>query len=115
MDTPIDVFLKVVQIMKSVENFLKPGVCEVELERKDITNIKFYVAMLVGIALTEGTLMEGKEDIINKLAILPKVEIQDSLLIEVLNKTNNKFQELGGTDQIAKGPSLLEALLRIEG
>lgn len=106
LDTPIDVFLKVVQIMKSVEKFLKPDVCEVELERKDITNIKFYIAMLVGIALTE-----GKEDIINKLAALPKVEIQDSLLIEVLNKTNNKFQELGGTDQIAKGPSLLEALL----
>jgi hypothetical protein len=62
--------------------------------------------MLVGIALTE-----GKEDIINKLATLPKVEIQDRVLIEALNKTNNEFQELGGTDQIAKGPSLLEALL----
>lgn len=106
LDTPIDVFLKVVQIMKSVENYLKPDVCGVELERKDITNIKFYVAMLVGIALTK-----GKEDIINKLATLPKVEIQDSVLIEALNKTNNKFQELGGTDQIAKGPILLEALL----
>jgi hypothetical protein len=106
LDTPIDVFLKVVQIMKAVENFLKPDVCGVELERKDITNIKFYVAMLVGIALTE-----GKEDIINKLAALPKVDIQDSVLIEALNKTNNKFQELGSTDQIAKGPNLLEALL----
>lgn len=106
LDTPIDVFLKVVQIMKTVENYLKPDVCGVELERKDITNIKFYVAMLVGISLTE-----GKEDIINNLAILPKVEIQDKVLIEALNKTYGKFQELGGTDQIAKGPNLLEALL----
>jgi hypothetical protein len=106
LDTPIDVFLKVVQIMKSVENFLKPDVCGVELERKDITNIKFYVAMLVGMALTE-----AKEDIINKLAALPKVDIQDSVLIEALNKTNNKFKELGSTDQIAKGPILLEVLL----
>jgi hypothetical protein len=106
LDTPIDVFLKVVQIMKVVENFLKPDVCGVGLERKDITNIKFYVAMLVGITLTE-----GKEDIINKLATLPKIEIHDSVLIEALNKTYEKFQELGGTDQIAKGPNLLEVLL----
>jgi len=110
LDTPIDVFLKVVQIMKAVENFLKQNVCGVELERKDITNIKFYVAMLVGIALTE-----GKGDIVNKLAALPKVDIQNSVLIEALNKTNNKFQELGSTDQIAKGPNLLEALLQKEG
>jgi hypothetical protein len=110
LDTPIDVFLKVVQIMKAVENFLKPDVCGVELERRYITNIKFYVAMLVGIALTE-----GKEDIINKLAILPKVEIQHSVLIEALNKTYEKFQELGGSDQIAKGSNLLETLLSIEG
>lgn len=110
LDTPIDVFLKVVQIMKAVENFLKPDVCKVELERKDITNIKFYVAMLVGIALAE-----GKENVINKIATLPKVEIQDSVLSEALNNTNNKFQVLGGTDQIAKGPNLLEALLLKEG
>lgn len=110
LDTPIDVYLKVVQIMKGVENFLKPDVCGVGLERKDITNIKFYVAMLVGI-----TLAEGKEDITNKLAILPKVEIQDDVLINALNETYEKFKELGATDQIAKGPNLLAALLQKEG
>lgn len=110
LDTPIDVFLKVVQTMKAVENFLKPDVCGVELERKDITNIKFYVAMLVGIALSEG---EG--DIINKLATLLKVEIQENVLKQALNKTYEKFQELGGTDQIAKGPNLLESLLLKKG
>ena len=106
LDTPIDVYLKVIQVMKAVEHFLKPDVCKADLERKDITNIKFYVAMLVGIALTNSS-----EDIINKLAALPKVEIQEAVLIEALNTTIEKFQALGSTDQIAKGPELLEALL----
>ena len=106
LDTPIDVYLKVIQVIKAVENFLKPDVCGEDLERKDITNIKFYVAMLVGIALTNDS-----EDIINKLAAIPKVEIQEAVMIEALNITIKKFRELGGTDQIAKGPNLLEALL----
>ena len=110
LDTPIDVYLKVIQIMKTVENYLKPDACGEDLERKDITNIKFYVAMLVGIALTNGS-----EDIINRLAALPKMEIEEAVLIEALNITIEKFRELGGTDQIAKGPNLLEALLDKQG
>lgn len=106
LDTPIDVYLKVIQIMKTVENYLKPDACGEDLERKDITNIKFYVAMLVGIALTDGS-----EDSINKLAALPKVEIEEPVLIEALNTTIENFRELGGTDQIAKGPNLLDKLL----
>ena len=62
--------------------------------------------MLVGIALTNGF-----EDIINKLAALPKVEIEKPVLIEALNTTIKNFRELGGTDQIAKGPNLLDKLL----
>lgn len=37
---PIDIYLKVVQIMKAVETFLKPENCNIDLERKTITNIK---------------------------------------------------------------------------
>lgn len=106
LDTPIDVYLKTVQIMKKVENYLKPDICGVELQRKDITNIKFYVAMLIGIAL-----VGDSEDISNNLAAIPKIEIEESVLSNALEVTLTKFQELGGTDQIAKGPTLLEALL----
>jgi hypothetical protein len=106
LDTPIDVYLKAVQIMKKVENYLKPDICEIDLQRKDITNIKFYVAMLVSIKIIGGT-----EDIVKKLNLIPTIEIEDSDLSEALLTTLNKFLELGGIDQIAKGPTLLEKLL----
>jgi hypothetical protein len=110
LDTPIDVYLKTIQIMKKVENYLKPDICGVELQRKDITNIKFYVAMLVGIAIVGGT-----EDILNKLTEIPKIEIEESVLADAVKITLGKFHELGGTDQIAKGPTLLENLIEKQG
>lgn len=107
LDTPIDVYLKTVQIMKKVENYLKPDICGIELQRKDITNIKFYVAMLVSISL-----VGDADDISNKLAAIPKIEIGETTLSDALEVTLKKFYELGGTDQIAKGPTLLESLLK---
>ena len=41
LDTPIDVYLKVLLIIKAVESYLKPENCAKELERKEITNIKY--------------------------------------------------------------------------
>ena len=110
LDTPIDVYLKAVQIMKNVENYLKPDSCGVDLQRKDIANIKFYVAMLVGIAI-----IGGADDVLNKLATIPKIEIEESILADALNATLEVFNELGGTDQIAKGSSLLENLIERQG
>ncbi len=104
--TPIDVYLKVIQIMKAVETYLKPGSGKVDLERKDITNIKFYVAMLVGIKLAD-----GPDDIVSSLASLPKVEMSDDLLNETTESTLKEYAFLGGTDRIAKGPDLRKALL----
>ena len=51
LDYPIDIYLKVIQIVKAVEGYLRPGVCFKELERKTVTNIKYYFAMLVSIRL----------------------------------------------------------------
>lgn len=70
LDLPIDIYLKTVQIMKAVENFLKPENCGQELERKTITNIKYYVAMIVSIKY-----VGGKEDIGKKLNAIPSVNL----------------------------------------
>jgi hypothetical protein len=106
LDTPIDVYLKAIQIMKEVESFLKPQRCGIELPRKDITNIKFYIAMLVCFSITG-----ERENLIEALSKLPKVNIDDEILNQSFTAVLNSYRELGGTDQIAKGPALVASLL----
>lgn len=106
LDKPIDMYLKTVQIMKAVESFLKPENCDFQLERKTITNIKFYVAMVVSIKL-----LGDKQDIENKLALLPNVDISEEILRESLELVLKEFNELGATDQVAKGSVLVGKLL----
>ncbi|ABQ26915.1 AIPR family protein [Geotalea uraniireducens] len=106
LDTPIDVYLKVIQIMKAVETYIKPQHCGVDIPRKDITNIKFFVATLVGISVA-GT----KDGITDALAQVPKIDIPAEVLDNALHKVLDKYTELGGTDQVAKGSTLVGALL----
>ncbi|NYT60535.1 AIPR family protein [Alcaligenaceae bacterium] len=106
LDKPIDIYLKVVQIMKKVEYFLKPENCDVQIERKTVTNIKFYVAMVVSIRL-----VGDKKNIEEKLSQLPNIELSNELLKESLEVVLKEFNELGGTDQVAKGSVLLGKLL----
>jgi hypothetical protein len=106
LDFPIDIYLKVIQIMKTVEIFLKPENCQQELERKTITNIKYYVAMMVSIGLAG-----SKTDVSAKLAALPAIDISPELLTESLGIVLHKFNVLGATDQVAKGPELVRNLL----
>jgi hypothetical protein len=106
LDLPIDIYLKTVQIMKAVESFLKPENCGQELERKTITNVKYYVAMVVTIEY-----VGGKEDIGNKLANIPSIELSNELLQNALACVLGEFNDLGATDQVAKGSELVAKLL----
>lgn len=108
LDTPIDVYLKVLQIIKIVEGYLKPECCGKELERKEITNIKYYVAMMVAISIT-GT----KNKLVNKLADMQKIEINDNILANSFDTVLTKYYDLGGSDQVAKGTKLVESLLAV--
>ena len=108
-DRPIDVYLKVIQIMKTVEAYLKPDSCQIHLERKIITNIKFYMAMLATIYLL-GTCQE--QEIEKKLSELIKVEISNEILSESLQQVQVEFNKLGATDQVAKGSDLVLAIKR---
>ena len=106
LDMPIDVYLKTIQIMKCAELYLKPENCKIEIERKTITNIKFYVAMIVALKLV------GSRDMINeKLSAIPYVNISPEILHASLELVLQTFKELGQTDQVAKGPKLLQQLL----
>lgn len=109
LDMPIDVYLKVIQIAKEVENFLKPTVCGYDLERKVITNIKYYVTMLLGIKIAG-----GKTNIAHKISSLDNINITEAMLKSALDTALEKFNSLGGSDQVAKGSELVLALLEDE-
>ena len=92
--------------MKDIESYLKPDRCGIELERKIITNIKYYVAMMAGIELTGGT-----KDIATKLSNLPSILISDEVLKTSFENVLDKYNKLGATDQVAKGSDLRAQLL----
>ena len=106
LDKPIDIYLKAIQIMKAVETYLKPENCEIQLERKTTTNIKFYVAMVASIKIA-GTYQEIEQ----KLSELPKVDLSSKILNESLQQVLTEFNKLGATDQAAKGSALVANLL----
>lgn len=105
LDMPIDVYLKTVQIMKAVEIYLRSGACPIELERRDITNIKFYIAMVVACKITHSS-----TDIAGKLSELPRVVISDEALNAAFEIVWQKYQLLGGSDQVAKGTELVKSI-----
>ena len=110
LDKRIDIYLKTIQIMKTVESFLKSENCSLTLERKVITNIKFYVAMVVAIKM-----VDSKNNVEDKLSLLPTINIPDIVLESSLALVMNEFNELGSSDQVAKGSTLLGKLLSILG
>ncbi|WP_300499517.1 AIPR family protein [Marinobacter sp.] len=101
LDKPIDIYFKAIQIMKSVETYLKPENCAIQLERKTITNIKFYVAMVASIKLACTS-----QEVEKKLSELPSVELSSEILDDSLQQVLAGFNELGATDQVAKGSAL---------
>ena len=107
LDTPINIYLKAVQIMKAVEFFLRPEICGQELERKTITNVKFYVAMVASIKL-----IESKNDVERKLAHLPNVELSSKILTDSLAWVLLEFEKMSSTDQAAKGSVLVSRFLQ---
>lgn len=102
LDMPIDIYLKVIQIMRLVEKHLK----EIELERKTIANVKYYVAMSYAIRLTG-----SKNDIAKNLNLIPNIIENKELLDEATSKSLETYYGLGGTDQVAKGAKFVESLL----
>lgn len=102
LDMPIDVYLKIVQIMRAVERHLKERL----IDRKASTNIKYYVAMMYVRSVTGGA-----ADVSTKLSSMTNVSTNSILLDEVVTKVNEIFEASGGTDQVAKGSSFAEALL----
>lgn len=108
LDKSIDIYLKVIQIIKIVENYLKSSVSSGNIERDQITNIKYYIAMVAAIKLTN-----SKSDLEEKLVSIANIDIDPNILEEALELVRNEYIKLGGNDQVAKGSKLLSSILAV--
>lgn len=100
---PIQLYLACAEAMRRVEEYLNTS--DSGLDRKARNNLKFYVAMHVVAALV------GKpKPVANDLAKLEVSKLSDEYIKASLDIVNAEYAALGGTDQVAKGTSLLEAM-----
>lgn len=106
LNKPIEIYLKVIQIIKSVENYLKESASNGKIEREKINNIKYYVAMVAAIKIAS-----SKDNLEENLSRIKDINISSTILDESLDLVNTEYVRLGGNDQVAKGKNLLSSLL----
>jgi hypothetical protein len=103
-DYPLDLFLKCPVIVKRVEDVLRAsGGSDL---RTHLNNIRFYVAML-------WTLRQSRvpRPGIQIVAEIDTASLTDESILIVAGDVMRVFQELGATDQVAKGNDLARRLL----
>jgi hypothetical protein len=101
---PIQLYYTCAEGMRRVEEYLKSTLSG--LLTKDRNNLRFYVAMHV-IAILAGKSHPSRDD----LAKLDLSKLDDTRIQSSLTLVKKIYDDLGGTDQVAKGPSLIEAIL----
>jgi hypothetical protein len=99
---PIEIYLFVSKIIKAVQANLRSNQA---LEPKERTNLLFYVAMHACALLT------GKAaPTINDLVAIRHEAFTDQILQTSLGVVKHLYDDLGGSDQVAKGSQLLTNL-----
>jgi len=101
-DHPVEVFLSCIEIVRAVENQLRSMD---ELEQKDRNNIRFYAALQLA-----RTLAKEATPSLSSLKELAVQDISDDEVISAINICLEEYRNLGGNDQVAKGPALKEIL-----
>ena len=101
---PIQLYHLCAEAMRRVEAYLK--LPATGLASKDRNNLRFYVAMHAVVSLS------GKrEPSALDLAKLDVTRLDDAAIAKSLDVVKTDYESLGGNDQVAKGPSLLEVAL----
>jgi len=100
---PLNIYLKCVQIMRKVQQFVQPLK---NLDRTEKLNFKFYVAMLVSCRVTNEF-----EPSIESLEQINLGEISDKILSDCLSEVQTIYKNLNKDGEVlVKGPELLEAV-----
>lgn len=102
-DYPIETYFFCVALMKKVEVFLKSGTAN--LEEKDRTNLRFYIGMYAACLLTRKAVPHSN-DLTRQLIPLAN----DNIFLDCLAAIKPIYDELGATEQVAKGTELVERL-----
>ena len=104
LDYPLEIYLKCPVVVRKVETILKqsgnPGF------RKHHNNIRFYVAMLW--VLRQCDVPNPSPSQVSRIDIS---KLTQQSAIEVADEVWREYIELGGDDQVAKGPELKKVLL----
>jgi len=100
---PLGVYLPCVRLLKKVEQFLRA----IPLDKKEIRNLKFYVASFLACRLTESP--QPPASLV--LGFDPEA-INDKVLKRCYSEVLIKYQKLGADDTVAKGPALTKLLTR---
>lgn len=108
-DYPIKTYLICAQIMRAVEGFFKFE--EHALAPKDKTNLKHYLGMYASIVLTKKKTPSPADLERIDLGTID-FDIMYDLLSEGLCFVKGIFEELGQSDQVAKGPIFKEKIIK---
>ena len=100
---PLGLYYVCAQTAVTVEAFLRSA--DAKLGREHRTNLRFYVAMHA----LNGT---GSRRSPREIAEFDLSALTDEKIGESLEYVNRRYTSLGRTDQIAKGPSLLDAMFK---
>jgi hypothetical protein len=101
---PLELYYKCAQVARSVDSFLRTS--ENEFYRTNRNNLRFYVAMLVTLRLTE-----LPKPSIRQVADADLSKLTEDLLSQATEDVRSEYERLGATDQVAKG-NLLDITLR---
>jgi hypothetical protein len=96
-------YLFCAKVTKEVDRALRAA--STTLSRKDQNNIRFYVAMVVAAKMAR-----TPKPSIDALTKLVDTTINPKLVETATNEVYGLYRELGGTDQLAKGPDLASKL-----
>ena len=103
-DYPLDVYLKCPVVVQTVRTVLKNS--GNEGYRKHVNNLLFYVAAL-WVLRQSGVPHPSVQQVANT----DTSELREDTILPVAVDVWDEYQRLGGTDQVAKGTELSEALL----
>lgn len=103
---PIELYYKCLLITKTVESYLKSDQCPID--KKHVNNLRFYLAMMVSLSLTG-----VPRPSVTQVSQIDISLINDQLLRDCLEIVFPIYEELGASDQVAKGNELEKRLLEL--
>ena len=98
---PIGLYANAAAMIRAVDRILRS---RSEMKARDRSNLRFYVLFWFGATLTEKVGMKPSD-----IATLDTKSIDDGDIEVAIDEVWKLYEELGATDQVAKGPDLRKA------